>query len=86
MSVEEFAFDGTWLVSLFLLVSLSLSFSLDDLKVGPQKLRLLFSFMGSAMGVTCIDDSSSGSSGSSRGIYDDECGDSKGTAKLMGGG
>jgi hypothetical protein len=36
-------------------VSLSLSFSLDDLKVGPQKLRLLFSLTGSAMGVTCID-------------------------------
>ena len=49
----------TWLVSLFLLVwislSLSLSFSLDDLKVGPQKLRLLFSLTGSAIGVTWTD-------------------------------
>ena len=52
MPVEDLAFDGTWLVSLFLLVSLSLSFSLDDLRVGPQKLRLLFSLTGNAMGVT----------------------------------
>ena len=42
----------TWLVSLFLLVSLS--FSLDDLRAGPQKLRLLLSLTGSAMGVTFI--------------------------------
>jgi hypothetical protein len=40
-----------------------LSFSLDDLKVGPKKLRLLFSSTGSAMGVTCIGDSGSISGG-----------------------
>ena len=37
-------------------LSLSLSFSLDDLRVGPQKLRLLISLTGSAMGDTYTDD------------------------------
>ena len=47
--------SGTWLVSLFLLVSFSFSFSFEVFKEGPQNVRLLFSFARRGLGNTCTD-------------------------------